>query len=470
MASSSGEGVTTDEPFSRRLLLTVQDVVGKRVEGPPFWSPQISKGFVEVRFGKSRTKKVSTATKDVEDFELSFNEQLAMDMDHSCQELVVSVCAGEVGKPGPVLARCGIYVDQIVGTEPVNKYFNLYKMAPDGTYERGGFIRVTVCWEPEEEDEEEVSMEGTDFTDLDVPVSAPELDRASMVVMDDGDSRSSLSADDVTPSWLNIPVVYKGPMPMSAAGSSGDLQWGQWAVAGSDENASSRGELSSSLACTPPAARTPSGYMFDDDEVGSEVDGQGGGQSSGGGTSRAERGDLGSIDSPQALSRDMRLEILSPPFSSDSGMPRLNLTVMPREHLGGQASASRGTGSARGDKASPASELAEDLSTMSLQQRHPAVEQSPEGVHPLHQGSDACASDCGGSDAPTEYSVVGRCRGGVSPWLLFTLTAVGGAAAVALKVLGPGGSRCRASNASSPRASTQPASEDRDEGTVDSDS
>ncbi|CAD7697674.1 unnamed protein product [Ostreobium quekettii] len=100
-------GSAMDQTSTRRLMLTVQDVVGKGSDGPPFWSPQFTKGFVEVKFGKMRTEKVSTAAQDMEDFELSFNEELAVDMDANCQELVVSVVSGEVDNPGPVLARCG---------------------------------------------------------------------------------------------------------------------------------------------------------------------------------------------------------------------------------------------------------------------------------------------------------------------------------------------------------------------------
>eukprot|EP00803_Ostreobium_quekettii_P002197 evm.model.scf_143.7 EVM.evm.TU.scf_143.7 scf_143:126222-136694(+) len=450
MAAGAGEGSAMDQTSTRRLMLTVQDVVGKGSDGPPFWSPQFTKGFVEVKFGKMRTEKVSTAAQDMEDFELSFNEELAVDMDANCQELVVSVVSGEVDNPGPVLARCGIYLDQIVGTDPVTKYFKMYKMAPDGNHDKGGYIRVTVCWEPQD-DEGEGSLAGSES--LSVALTGPDIDGASLVVMEDIDSRSSISEEDVTPSWLSVPVVYRGPMP--SMGSDGDLQWGHWAVAGSDDTANLHRSSCGSRPYPPPTPTHPSTDSHHDcpSDADRHLDLRSSGERTGR-TSRSERtvsldvsrdspqpasGTSG--ESPQPHSQDLQLESLGGSFSSGAGMPRVNLTVVPAER-GGQVVGGRGIGSGgQGAKVAQNSDLVESLSALSVQQRQLAGQELLHDAHPQSRGSSPAPSECAPSEAPTEYCVVAQCRGGVSPWLLFTLTAVGGAAAVALKVLTPGVSR-----------------------------
>lgn len=174
---------------------------------------------------------------------------------------------------------------------------------------------------------------------------AVDMDAVSMMVLDDAESRSSISDDDLStaPQWPTIPLVLPE-------------EWGDWGFRQYDTRSPwpftrcriddftyDRAPLPAFDAAAPASAGMPqSDGSGGEPCIGTGADAAGGDWQPSGGRSvpddeyrrrcgaEHDRGRTASSASTRSASCDLLFESLPSTAASASGMPRLSLTVMPR--------------------------------------------------------------------------------------------------------------------------------------------
>lgn len=127
------------------LIIKVAEATGKNARDEFVWDSNQFEAFVRVELrGGARSVKKQTKPAGFSGTSIVWNQELVLEVLEGANELRLMVCREKIqnGKRGTsVLAACGIYVQDILGATPIDKFFELFKPGHGGD---GGFIRVSM--------------------------------------------------------------------------------------------------------------------------------------------------------------------------------------------------------------------------------------------------------------------------------------------------------------------------------------
>lgn len=128
---------------SKLLEVRVEEASGKNRAEQYVWDQESFECFVkaEVR-GGVRPVKATTAKAMVKDGQISWQEDLNLEVTEGATELRLLLCREKTtnGKKGvSVITACGIFVKDILEAVPIDKYFEMFK---PGSGQEGGYIRL----------------------------------------------------------------------------------------------------------------------------------------------------------------------------------------------------------------------------------------------------------------------------------------------------------------------------------------
>lgn len=131
------------------LYLTVHEASGLTRDKEVLWEPSFTEGFVKVELrsaGDAKSVKVNTPNQTVDDYTITWDHDLRLEITEKSQELRIMLCkerprTGSGKKVAVVEAACGIYVADILKAVPIDKYFELFKPSEMNSG-LGGFVRI----------------------------------------------------------------------------------------------------------------------------------------------------------------------------------------------------------------------------------------------------------------------------------------------------------------------------------------
>lgn len=130
------------------LVVKVLEAAGHNSNDVPVWDASFDEGYVRVEIrGGPKTIRKATQHKPVTDNSIEWDEQLAIEVHEGASELRIMLCRDKMktdDKLGTsIVAACGIYMQDILDSVPIDKYFELFK---PGMGAEGGFIRVSMSY------------------------------------------------------------------------------------------------------------------------------------------------------------------------------------------------------------------------------------------------------------------------------------------------------------------------------------